>query len=140
MDNGLTLPPEPPADSENLVSFVTGKPVSEFPLTSVRHTPGYCIGNHRRVYVVEGTRMLECQDCKKAIDPFDYLLTWAHKGDSRLSSLRDMDAQIAKRHAELKRIRMDVDNAKSQLQRVRTALVNEAPAVCLAANHAEASA
>lgn len=116
----LTPPPEPKGDEENIVSFRDGKPLTDsgFPLTMTER-PGYCTGWCRRVFVCEKRRMLQCQDCGKMMEAFDYVEEWARKGDARLSALRELAVQIKTREAELARLKMDITNAKAQLKRAR---------------------
>lgn len=108
------------SESENVVSFRDGKPVGDFPFTMVER-PGYCERWCRNVFVCEKRRMLQCQDCGKMIDPFDYMAQWARKGDGRLGTLKDLEVQIKQRSSELERLKMDVQNAKAQLRRAEPA-------------------
>ena len=104
--------------ADNVVSFHDTAP---FPLTAKREW-SYCPGRCKRVYVVEKTRMLECQDCKRTLDPFDYLMRWASEGDRRLGALKELDANLAKKNAELTELKNSVANAKSQLRRATASL------------------
>lgn len=112
----LTPPPPPDPASENLVSFYgNGEP---YPFT-LRPDRGACIRRCRRVVCDEKTRTLECQDCKRTIDPWDYLAQWAREGDRRCSALKEMDVTITKKQQEIERLKMDLQNIKQQVRRAR---------------------
>lgn len=70
-----------------------------------------------RVFVVEDTRMLECQSCGKIIDPFDFLMKEARQQQSfvfEVSHLKNERKRLEKEVDDLKRIRR---NLKSQVSR-----------------------
>ncbi len=114
----MSLIPSTPPDEVNVVSFRDGKPIEDaaFPFTMTER-PGYCERGCRNVFVCEQRRMLQCQDCGKMIDPFDYMAQWARKGDTRLGALKDLTVQVQAQRAKLERLKMDVSNAKAQLRR-----------------------
>lgn len=100
------------ASGENILSFYSG----DVPPWTMRSNREFCDSRCKRVHVVEKLRMLECQDCKRTIDPFDYVMRWALEGDSRLRSLKELDAEIRKRNVELNELKIDISNAKARLK------------------------
>lgn len=102
----------------NVVSFHGDQP---FPFTTAPRR-GYCVAQCRRVFVIEHTRLLRCQDCEKAIDPFDYCYQWALAGDRRLGQLKALDTEIRQKGAELVRVKDEVANAKAARRRAQNHL------------------
>lgn len=111
---------------ENIVSFRTGDPIGDESLPfTMAERPGYCERWCRNVFVCEKRRMLQCQDCGKMIDPFDYMAQWARKGDGRLGALKELDATLRKKGAELLALKAEVANAKAQLRRAAAPLFHQ---------------
>lgn len=74
---------------------------------------------HRSVYVVEDTRMLECQQCSKVIDPFEYLMDRAkqnHRHDMVRESLKRESKRLEGEVEELKRQKR---NLQAQVRRLK---------------------
>jgi hypothetical protein len=101
------------SEPENIVSFHNG----EMPPWTMRNNREWCEEGCRRVYVVEKTRMLECQHCKRTIDPFDFIMRKAREADQCFRSLTGLDADIRKKTAELSDLNRDIANAKARLKR-----------------------
>ena len=73
---------------------------------------------HNSVYVVEDTRMLECQKCGKVIDPFDHLMVLAKhnfKVDMVNEQLKREGNRIREEVIELKRQKQ---NLQAQVRRL----------------------
>lgn len=104
-------------NSENIVSFHPG----ETPPLTVKPNREYCAGRCRRVFVVEKTRTLQCRDCKRIIEPFDYLMQRAQECDRRIYDLSGLDAEIRMRRAERDDLKREVDNLKAQRRRLNQA-------------------
>ena len=74
-----------------------------------RQSKGYC--QCVSVFVVEQTRMLECQKCGRSIHPFDYLMKLSQKQsniDLTIRILQGEKKRLEKAVEELKRIHRNV--------------------------------
>ena len=70
------------------------------------------------VFVVERTRMLECQDCQKVIDPFDYLMKQATKQQSTAFSIRNAKYEMNRLNGEVEELKRVKRNLQSQVNRL----------------------
>ena len=97
------------ADVINLSSSLRLKP---------KRSSKFCRCN--RVFVVEDTRMLECQSCGKIIDPFDFLMKEAKQQQLfvfEVSHLKNERDRLQKEVGELKQVKR---NLKAQVKRARS--------------------
>lgn len=76
----------------------------------------YC--RHANVFVVEKTRMLECQQCGQIIDPFDFMWQWANR-DRNLQWTRDkLKKDIDELGERLSDMKKEEKNARARLKRL----------------------
>lgn len=78
----------------------------------------YCANHHGRVKVEKHRRLLICQDCGKAIDPFDYVLEWAQKGDRKMKALKFVEAKSRIAHRQFEHLETRIKNLRAQLKRM----------------------
>ena len=83
-------------------------------LTPKRKT-GFC--RCARVFVVEQTRMLECQDCGKVIDPFDFMMQEAKKQNSHVYQISHLKHEKEKLIDEVEDLKRQRRNLKAQVKR-----------------------
>lgn len=107
-------------DGANIIEFSMDPRARrvDYPLTAKRNLE--CCGSGcKRVAAIEKTRLCECLDCGRTIDPFDYLIRWAREGDRRLSGLRQMDMEIEDKGKTLEQLKGQIRNARAQLRRAK---------------------
>ncbi len=90
--------------------------VNGLALTKKSH-PNKCMGECARMFCDEATRKLECRDCGRVVEPFDYLMSWALKGDRRVSDLKHLDTEIRLKRNELADLQRLIQNAKATKKR-----------------------
>ena len=73
----------------------------------------------RSVLVIEQTRMLECQKCHRAIDPFDYLFKLAKKQDVLDMSVKMMMREKENLVKELENLERQRRNLKARVARAK---------------------
>lgn len=72
---------------------------------------------HKHIIVCEKSRTLECDTCRAAIDPFDFMLRWAKEDRSleyRMKQLKEELKRLGEKLGELKRMEK---NVKARLRR-----------------------
>lgn len=84
-----------------------------------------CYGVHKQVVVDPITRTIECQHCKRVIDPFEYLDAWAKEGDRRMTGLKGLDIKLRLRNAEVSDLERKIKNLRSTLKRLGGASMDE---------------
>lgn len=91
------------------------RPGIQLPLTSKRkeHCKEWC----RRVVVDEKTRMLECECCKRVMEPFDYVWEWAVNGNNLAETHRDLDRQIRQKREELEKLKTLVTQERAKARK-----------------------
>lgn len=102
-------------ERSNIVLLRSGKPLE---LSTRKMEVGKkCFIKCKIVHVDEHNRLLECKECGRAIDPFDYLWQWAVEGDRRMADLKHVTDEIRVKNNELYDLKRQISNAKSQLRR-----------------------
>lgn len=75
----------------------------------------YCEVNCMKIEIDPLTRTIVCLSCGQSVQPFDYILEWANRGDQRMKDLTRLDQEI-----RLKR--GDVAVMEREYQRLRRAV------------------
>lgn len=78
----------------------------------------YCMNNCKRITVDGEKRTVTCNDCKQDVDPFDYILFWANEGDSRMSILKKLDADIAVKGNEMGALKREYENLRVRFDKI----------------------
>ena len=71
------------------------------------------------VYAIEEFRNLECQDCKRTIDPFDYLWKLANGQQKIVRMASNLKREIKDLQIKLDALKKEERNAKSRVKRLR---------------------
>jgi hypothetical protein len=110
--------PERPGVPENIVP-ISDEAEREIAITkSNAHKDKYCSSHHGSVIVDSHTRTLECKECGKVIDAFDYLNEWAEKGHRHMAGLKLLEAKTRIAAGELRQLDKRIDNLRAQLKRM----------------------
>ena len=103
------------SDDFNVVKLTGQSSVRVKPLAP--DDPIYC--NHKRIWVVEKDRMLQCRDCETWLDPFDRWLKLAKEESSRYTNIRYAKIEERRLADSLKDLKRQIRNAKAQLSRIK---------------------
>lgn len=117
----MNLTPLPPNDSvsettepTNIVSLGG----DEIEITLKEQPAKYkCSGVHKEIIVDEISRTVRCEKCGFAVDPFDYLLSWASAADHRMKGLKAAGIKTRIQIAEFEDLKRKCDNMRVQLKR-----------------------
>lgn len=110
--------PEPTLLPENILPM-SGEAAEELEiLLDEKQKDAFCLNRHRRVVVNHHRRALECSDCGKVIDPFDYVLQWAHEGRHAMGALKNIDARRKVAYGQFNMLEKRIDNLRAQLKRL----------------------
>ncbi|MFT4805439.1 MAG: hypothetical protein ACI9YE_002655 [Psychroserpens sp.] len=74
---------------------------------------------HTRILVVEHTRLLECADCGKAIDPFDHLLRYANGQQRIIWNLKYAKIELKEIQEKIVALKKDKINLQAQVNRLK---------------------
>lgn len=77
----------------------------------------YC--DHKYVELDEDTRQITCNECKKVIDPFEFVLGWAKEERRQIWNLQDLHRQIAERTLERDELLKEVKSLKGKRSRAK---------------------
>lgn len=111
-------PPTMPqsAEAPDKIIDLRGEPLE---ITSSANEPaGYCMSHCKRIVVDEDTRTIECKECGRIVEPFDYLAGWAKEGDRRMERLKSLDVEITKTNAELFSIKQVLARERAKVRRI----------------------
>lgn len=72
-----------------------------------------------RVIVLEHTRMLECQNCGAAIEPFDYLWKQAQSQQNSAFDIMKKRQEIDKLSSEIEELKKSKRNLQAQVKRMQ---------------------
>lgn len=78
----------------------------------------YCLSHCRRVIVDFDDRTVECRECGRILDPFDYIKGWALEGKGRMDRLKSLDVEIKLKLAELETIKTALSREKAKVRRI----------------------
>lgn len=78
----------------------------------------YCASHHKNIYVDEDERIIECSECGKVLDPFDYLFGWAREGDRRMERLKFLDDEVRRKHNELSIVTAALAREKARVRKI----------------------
>jgi hypothetical protein len=101
---------------DNIVDF-TAK-VKDTVMTPVKSHSRGC--NHTKITLDEHRRQIECQDCKKVFEAFDYLWLWANGQQRiiwRINSAKFEAEQLQDQIIELKRQKRNLQSQVSRLNK-----------------------
>jgi hypothetical protein len=99
---------------DNLIAFNSG----DIFFTATRQPAHfYCSSQCKKIVLDEHKRQLTCRECGRVIEPFDYLLQWAHENDRRTRSLKELDVQIRQRSEEARALKVEIQLLKAQRRR-----------------------
>lgn len=110
-------PPEsdPPREESKIIDIRTQEPLT---IQLSDDKPPYCHSQHKSITVDEQTRLVECRECGQVLDPFDYLLKWARKGDQRLGRLRSLDDEIRMKENDLEAVKAALAREKARVRQI----------------------
>lgn len=111
-----TLAPAPSVGGKNIVP-IDENAAKELEIRLKKEPHAYCESSCRNVFVVEGRRILECQDCGRAIEPFDHMLRWAREAWRCNEGLRAIRVQTKIAQAEFLRLEKAIDSIRGKLKR-----------------------
>ena len=74
---------------------------------------------HLKILVVEDTRLLECSDCGKAIDPFDHLLRYANGQQRIVWNLKHVKIELKEIQEKIVVLKKDKINLQAQVNRLK---------------------
>jgi len=98
-------------DENNIINFKPGQ------VWEIKRKPHNC--NHYHVSLLEETRTVECEDCKRQIDAFDFLWDWAVRR-FQFHRTEDILKQQCKQLGEkLDNLKREERNIKSRLKRLK---------------------
>lgn len=70
-----------------------------------------------QVFVIEKTRMLECQKCGKVIEPFDFLYEQAKKQQNKVFSIEHARHELKQLTKEVEELKRKKRNLKASINR-----------------------
>lgn len=77
-----------------------------------------CLSSCRKVLVDFEDRTVECRECGRILDPFDYLKGWALEGKGRMQRLKSLDDEIRLKHNELEIIKTALAREKAKVRKI----------------------
>lgn len=108
-------PPMPLPTEENKVIDLRGEPL-EIQAKEQEHK--YCASHHKSIFVDEEERIIECKECGKVLDAFDYILGWANEGKRRMERLKSLDDEIRMKCREIYDMKAVLAREKAKTRRV----------------------
>lgn len=78
--------------------------------------PLYC--RHDKIIIDDHARIINCQQCGKVVDPYDYVLALASKEARLFASLAQLKKEQQELMATREKLKNDVRNAKARLKAV----------------------
>lgn len=76
--------------------------------------PLYC--RHDKIIIDDHARILNCQQCGKVVEPYEYVLALANKENRLLASLAQLKQEQQELMATREKLKNDVRNAKARLK------------------------
>jgi hypothetical protein len=74
---------------------------------------------HLSILVIEDTRLLQCSDCGKTIDPFDYLLGYANGQQRIVWNLKLVKIELKEIQEKIAVLKKDKINLQAQVNRLK---------------------
>lgn len=108
-------PPLPSTPEENKVIDLRGEPLE---IQAKEQEAKFCLSHCKSIYVDADSRLLECRECGKVLDPFDYILGWANEGKRRMQRLKSLDDEIRMKCNDLHEIKAALSREKARVRRV----------------------
>ncbi len=117
MSDRVDLTPE--SKESNIIRLEGGKPLEiELKERGEKHCSCNWRGSEPASIVVDDElRQVTCEDCKRVIDPFDYLLDWAKSGHRRMTGIKGLDVEIKQKSAELLQIKAAITRERAKLRK-----------------------
>jgi hypothetical protein len=78
----------------------------------------FCQNGCVRVVVDEADRKLECRDCGRIIEPFDYLWKTAKRRENVVHDLESLKSEVRLKRGELEKIKAEIQNERAKLRRI----------------------
>jgi hypothetical protein len=106
-------------EDDNVISVDFGDKKPKPSLEIVKRA-GFC--NHGSLLLHGNTRTVECKRCGAFIDPFDALMSEAHRHTNHWYHGERLEREVAARAEELEKVKRQLKNAKAALARAKRRL------------------
>lgn len=96
------------------IDFTAAKNSPHFIKKAPAGGPIYC--RHDAIYIDDHARILECRECGKVIDAYDYVLALAHKEIRLFEDIASLKKEQQELMSTREKLKNDVRNAKARLR------------------------